>query len=131
MSRARSARRPELGARVTRAQSRFVRVPPRKLRLIADIIRGLSVDEARQQLAQLNRPSAAPTLMNLLKSAVANVERQIRDKEYDGETGELVLGRIDVDSGPMLKRFQPRALGRATMIRKRMSHVTLELYEEA
>lgn len=128
MSRARRARRPELGSKITTARARFARVPPRKARAVADLIRGLTVAEADQQLALLHRPSAVPVIRNLLKSAVANA----RESEILGETDpeELIIGEIMIDGGPVAKRYRPRAMGRATVIRKRMAHVTINLYTQ-
>lgn len=126
MSRARAARKPELGELIASAQSRFNRVTARKARSLADLIRGLTVAEAERQLANTHRPSAMAVVSNALKSAVANA------KEKEAEDPEsLVIGEIFVDAGPMLKRFQPRAMGRACSIRKRMSHVTVKLYTQA
>lgn len=128
MARARAARKPELGEMVTSAKARFQRVSARKARYIADLIRGLSVAEAQQQLMLVHRPSAGPMVTNLLKSAVANA----RDKELGGDDPEdLIVGEIFVDGGPMIKRFRPRAMGRACVIRKRMCHITIKLYTEA
>lgn len=126
MSRARAARKPVLGEMVASAKSRFNRVTARKARYLADLIRGLTVAEAAQQLANVHRPSAEPMIANALKSAVANAkEKEVADVE------ELVVGEIFVDAGPTLKRFQARAMGRACTIRKRMSHVTIKLYTQA
>lgn len=127
MSRARAAYRPELGDMIASARVCFTRVPPRKARMVADMIRGLTVAEANQQLANLHRPSAVPFVDRLLKSAVANA----KDQQEITETDSLIVGEIFVDGGPMLKRFQPRAMGRACMIRKRMSHMTVKLYKNA
>jgi large subunit ribosomal protein L22 len=126
MSRARAARKPELGELIATAQSRFNRVTARKARSLADLIRGLTVAQAEQQLANTHKPSAMAVVSNALKSAVANA----KDKEAE-DPESLVIGEIFVDAGPMLKRFQPRAMGRACSIRKRMSHVTVKLYTQA
>ena len=128
MSGARYADKPELGELVTTARARFLRVPPRKARAVADLIRGLSVAEADKQLIMLHRPSAVPAVNNLLKSAVANArEQELGDEEPE----DLVIGEIVVDGGPMIKRYRPRAMGRATVIRKRMSHLTIKLFKQA
>jgi large subunit ribosomal protein L22 len=124
MSRSKNAR-PALGEMVSMARTRFTRVPARKTRYVADLIRGLTVEEANAQLAVIHRPSAAPIVAKTLKSAVANV----KDKDYEGDVDELILGEVLVDDGPILKRYRPRAMGRATPIRKRMSHLTIKLYE--
>jgi large subunit ribosomal protein L22 len=128
MSRARCARRPKLGSKITTARARFSRVPPRKARAVADLIRGLTVAEADQQLALLHRPSAAPVIRNLLKSAVANARESEALGDRDPE--ELIIGEIMIDGGPVTKRYRPRAMGRATVIRKRTAHVTINLYTQ-
>jgi large subunit ribosomal protein L22 len=131
MSRGRAARRPQLGDLVSSAKARFTRVPPRKARYVADLIRGLSVNAATRQLQQLHRPSACPMISNLLKSAIANAQGRKDRQEWEGETESLVIGEIFVDGGPMLKRSMAAPMGRAVPIRKRMSHATIKLYEEA
>lgn len=104
------------------AQLRYLKMAPRKVRLMADVIRGLSVNEAEAQLVYHARRAAKP-LLKLLRSCVANAEVQKMD------AGRLVVSRITVDQGPMLKRSLPRAMGRATPIQKKMSHVVLVLEE--
>jgi ribosomal protein L22 len=104
-----------------RAKARYVRTAPRKARLVIDHIRGKSVDQARAIL--LNTPRAASRdVLKLLDSAIANAENN-----HELLADELVVGRAYVDEGPTLKRYRPRALGRATRIRKRTSHMTIEL----
>lgn len=125
-NKARAARRPVLGEQVSTATARFARVGPRKVRAVADLIRGLTVGEAQEQLMVLHRPSAEPLVSKVLKSAVANAKH----KEVEGDLEELLVGEIFVDGGPMLKRFQPRAMGRAGMIRKYTSHLTIRLYTQ-
>lgn len=127
MSRARRAANPELGGVVSMASHRFAKISARKGRYVADLIRGLSVGEALLQLERIHRPSAAPIFANVLKSAAANAKDQQEIMDTDG----LVIGEVFVDDGPILKRFRPRAMGRAATIRKRMSHVTIKLYTEA
>lgn len=124
---ARAARRPALGEMIASARVQFSRVTPRKARAVVDVIRGLTVAEAQQQLAHLHRPSAIPIVERVLRSAVANVAQT----ECEDDVAGLIVGEIFVDGGPMLKRFQPRAMGRASTIRKRMAHVTVKLYREA
>lgn len=104
---------------VSTASARFQRVSPRKARYVCDLIRGMTVAEAQAALSLIHRPSAVPIIARLLKSAVANSQHPDAD--------ELVVGRIWVDGGPMLKRWRPRAFGRAARIRKRMSHITIQL----
>jgi len=110
---------------VATARGRFIRIPPRKARLVADLIRGKTVWEALHILSVTPKPSAVPSIHRLLKSAVANVDR----KEH-ADTDHLIVSKIYVDGGPTMKRIQPRAMGRAFRIRKRSCHITIELDEE-
>jgi large subunit ribosomal protein L22 len=127
MARGRKLDKVLLGEEVASARVRFTQVPPRKARSVADLIRGLSVGEARRQLQVLHRPSAVPMISRLLKSAVANAN-QNEDLKINAD--DLVIGQLTVDGGPTLKRWRPRAMGRACIIRKRMSHMTLKLYAQ-
>jgi ribosomal protein L22 len=104
-----------------RAQARYVRTSARKARLVCDNIRGKDVAEARAILAYTPRAAAKPW-SKLLESAVANAEH---NHELVGD--ELRIESIHADEGPTLKRFRPRAMGRATRIRKRTSHLTITL----
>ena len=106
-----------------RARLRFARLGPRKARLVADLIRGKRPEEALNILA-FTKKAAAKMILKLLKSAVANATQK---KNIDVD--RLFIKKITVDQGPMMKRFQPRALGRATMIRKRTSHISIILDE--
>jgi ribosomal protein L22 len=108
-------------APVVRAQAKYVRTSARKARLVCDHIRGKSVDEARAILAFTPR-AAAKDWAKLLNSAVANAEN---NHELLGS--DLKVATVYADEGPTLKRFQPRAMGRATRIRKRTSHLTITL----
>jgi ribosomal protein L22 len=121
-SRGRGGRRPaaEPGVLV-RAQAKYVRTSARKARLVCDHIRGKDVAEARAILAFTPR-QAAKAWSKLLESAVANAEN---NHELVGE--ELRIHSVVADEGPTLKRFRPRAMGRATRIRKRTSHLTITL----
>jgi len=111
------------------AKARYLRVSARKVRYLADLIRGLSLAEAQQQLKAVHRPSAGVMLRRLLDSALNNANQAAEGRRFDAE--ELIVGTIDVDAGPLMKRFQPRAMGRAAPIRKRTAHVTVKLYESA
>ena len=104
-----------------RAQAKYVRSSPRKARLVVDHIRGKSVDEARAILAHTPRAAAVPVL-KVLESAIANAEHN-----HELLPEELRIHQVMVDEGPTIKRFRPRALGRATKIRKRTSHITINL----
>jgi ribosomal protein L22 len=106
---------------VVRAQARYVRSSARKARLVCEHIRGKSVEEARAILAFTPR-AVAEDWSKLLESAVANAEH---NHELDGD--DLVITAVHADEGPTLKRFRPRAMGRATPIRKRTSHLTILL----
>ena len=104
-----------------RARAKYVRHAPRKARLVIDHIRGKDVDQARAILAHTPR-AASRDVLKLLDSAIANAENN-----HDLVADDLKIGRVYVDEGPTLKRYRPRALGRATRIRKRTSHMTIEL----
>jgi large subunit ribosomal protein L22 len=114
------SRRPDEAVTV-RARARYVRTAPRKARLVMDHIRGKRVEQAQAIL--LHAPRAVSTdILKLLNSAVANAE-----SAYELGADELTVQRAYVDEGPTIKRFRPRALGRATKINKRTSHMTIEL----
>ena len=102
-----------------KAIARYVRVAPRKARLVVDLIRGKSIDDARAIL-RFSPRAAAEVVEKVLNSAVANAERNLHVKSDD-----LVVGSTFVDEGPTLKRIQPRAMGRAFRINKRTSHITV------
>lgn len=106
------------------ATLRYLRMAPRKVRLLTSIVRGLSVNEAEAQLMHERRRAARP-ILKLLRSAVADARTT---KQLS--PGSLVVEDIRVDKGPMIKRFLPRARGTATPIHKVMSHVTIVLREE-
>jgi ribosomal protein L22 len=108
-------------ALVVRAQAKYVRSSARKARLVCDHIRGKSVEEARAIL-QFTPRAVARDWSKVLESAVANAEH---NHELDGE--DLFIKAAHADEGPTLKRFRPRAMGRATPIRKRTSHLTILL----
>ena len=116
------AAKPASGERpVVRAHAKYVRTSARKARLVCDHIRGKSVPEARAILAHTPR-AVAEDWTKLLESAVANAEH---NHELIGE--ELRIHSISADEGPTLKRFRPRAMGRASKIRKRTSHLSIAL----
>ncbi len=110
------------GERVlVRAQAKYVRTSARKARLVCDHIRGKSVQDARAILAHTPR-AVARDWSKLLESAVANAEH---NHELLGD--DLRIAAVTADEGPTLKRYRPRAMGRATRIRKRTSHLTIML----
>ncbi len=102
-----------------KAVSKFVRVSPRKARIVVDLVRGKSVEQAREILAFTNR-GIAETVEKTLNSAVANAEH---NNHLNAAT--LVVKRAFVDEGPTLKRIRPRAKGSASRINKRTSNITI------
>ncbi|PLR80487.1 50S ribosomal protein L22 [Bacillus canaveralius] len=107
-----------------KAVARTVRIAPRKARLVVDLIRGKQVGEA---VAILNHTPKAASLIveKVLKSAAANAEHN-----YELDINNLIVEQAYVDEGPTLKRFRPRAMGRASAINKRTSHITIVLSEK-
>ncbi|KKU13057.1 MAG: 50S ribosomal protein L22 [Parcubacteria group bacterium GW2011_GWC2_45_7] len=105
-----------------KAVAKYIRMSPRKVRLVADLIRGKSTGEA-QVILQYTAKLAREPLLKLLRSALANA----KDKKM--ETEKLYIKQITADGGPVLKRSAPRAFGRAAPIRKRTSHITIVLGE--
>lgn len=101
----------------------YLRIAPRKVRMVANLVKGLSVNEAEAQLLMEKRRPAKP-LLKLLRSAVAAAQHN-----YHLKPENLYIKSLRVDQGPMLKRYLPRARGVATPIQKKMSHVTLVLDE--
>lgn len=108
----------------TRAMAKYVRISPQKTRLIMDQIRGMKV-EAALNLLSFAPQKGAFILKKLINSAVANAEQN-----SDVDVDNLVIKSVFADQGPTLKRFRPRAMGRATSIRKRSSHLTVILDEK-
>ncbi|NGY75438.1 50S ribosomal protein L22 [Bacillus megaterium] len=106
-----------------KAVARTVRIAPRKARLVIDLIRGKEVGEAFAILRHTK--SRFPIIEKVLKSAVANAEHN-----YDMDVNNLVVSQAYVDEGPTLKRFRPRARGRASAINKRTSHITIVVSEK-
>ncbi len=102
-----------------KAVARYVRISPRKARLLVDLIRGKSVEEAATILRFTPR-AAAEVVEKVLMSAVANAEKNLKIKADD-----LVVATTYVDEGPTLKRIRPRARGMASRINKRTSHITV------
>ncbi|MFC5713797.1 50S ribosomal protein L22 [Thalassorhabdus alkalitolerans] len=107
-----------------KAVAKQVRIAPRKARLVADLVRGKNIGEA---LAILNHTpkAASPIIEKVLNSAVANAEHN-----YEMEPENLYISEAFVDEGVTLKRFRPRAMGRATRINKRTSHITIVVSEK-
>ena len=109
---------------MVRATAKFVRISPRKVRLIADQVRGKHIDDARALLAFSPR-SAALEVSKVIESAAANAEAN-----HDLIGDEMIVREIRVDEGPTIKRFRPRAMGRATPINKRTCHISVALVPE-
>ena len=106
-----------------RARAMHVRIAPRKVRQVIDLIRGKGVEESLHTLQFLKRAAKIP-VEKVLKSAVANVFNNTKEGAHL-EASDLFVKTAFVDEGPTMKRFRPRAMGRATMIRKRTSHITI------
>jgi large subunit ribosomal protein L22 len=102
-----------------RAIARYVRVSPRKARLIVDLIRGKSVPDA-QAILRFSPQAASEVVEKVLNSAVANAERNLHTPAEN-----LIVSTTYVDEGPTIKRIRPRAMGRAFRINKRTSHITV------
>jgi len=106
-----------------KAKAKYLRIAPRKSRLVVDLIRGLDVDIAVSQLNSLNK-KAGRMILKLLNSAIANAENN-----FSLQKSNLYIKTVTVDDGPTFYRWMPRAFGRATPIRKRTSHIILILDE--
>jgi large subunit ribosomal protein L22 len=109
---------------MVRATAKFIRISPRKVRLVADQVRGKHIDDARALLAFSPR-SAALEVSKVIESAAANAEAN-----HDLIGDEMIVREIRVDEGPTIKRFRPRAMGRATPINKRTCHISVALVPE-
>jgi large subunit ribosomal protein L22 len=112
---------PEGAVQSAVAKARYVRMSPMKVRRVVDLVRGMPVGQAASVL-QFAEQAAAKPVGKLVASAVANAENN-----FDLDPATLVISTITVDEGPTMKRFQPRAQGRAYRIRKRTSHITVEV----
>jgi large subunit ribosomal protein L22 len=108
---------------LTKAIARYIRVSPRKARLVADLVRGKTVAEALAIL-QYSPQEAARLIEKVLRSAIANAEHNHQVRGLD----DLRVNAV-IDGGPSLKRIQPRAMGRAFWIRHRLAHITVALVE--
>ncbi len=109
--------------RANQAVLRQVRISPRKVRMVADLVRNKPVAEA-MDILQFTSKKAAPILRKLIDSALSNIDES---KELDWDIDDLVIGKIWADEGPTMRRFLPRAQGRATRLNKRTSHITVVL----
>lgn len=106
---------------IARAVAKYVRLSSRKARQVIELIRGKSANEALAILPNINK-RASSYVGDVLKSAISNAQ-----KKSTVDVNELYISKIIADDGPMLKRYKAAAMGRATMIRRRMSHITVEL----
>ena len=113
---------------VARATQRSTRQSPYKMRLVIDEIRGKNVNDALAYL-QFSKKHAAKQIEKTLRSAVANAEYQSREGNSNLDVDALYIARAVVNEGPKLKRFTPAAMGRATPVQKRTSHIEIELSE--
>jgi ribosomal protein L22 len=109
---------------LVRASARYVRIAPRKARLVADQVRGLQIDRARA-LLDFSPRSAARDIRKLIDSAASNAENN-----HELVADEMKIAEINVDEGPTMRRYRARALGRATRINKRTSHISVALTPE-
>ncbi len=107
------------------AKARHIRMSPKKVRLVVDLVRGMDVDRAAAQLRFYRKAASGPVL-KLLQSAVANAEHN-----FKLSAGNLYIKKATVDGGPVLKRWRARAFGRAAGIKKRSSHITIVLEERS
>ena len=110
----------------SKASLRYARVSARKARLVADLIRGRYVDEALEMLT-FTRKKTAPMIKKLIESAVSNAEQTARHASAPMDIDSLFVKSITVDQGPVLRRFRPRAQGRATPVRKATAHISVVL----
>lgn len=106
------------------AKAKYIRVSPRKVRLVVDLVRGKKAEEALAIL-KFTPKAAAADVIKVIKSAVANAEHNFNLRRKD-----LVISEIMADAGPTLKRFEPRARGMAYEIKKRTSHITVSVEAE-
>ena len=107
-----------------KAIARYIRIAPRKAQLVVDLVRGKKVDEALSIL-KFTPKAAAQVIYKLIHSAVANAENN-----HELDRDKLFVAKIYANQGPTMKRFRPRAMGRATTIRKRTSHIGVVLREK-
>ncbi len=107
------------------AKARFLRMSPRKARLLADMVRGSDVPEALQVLKYMPK-SAAPVLAKVIESAAANADHRL-----GLDADQLYIKKVTVDGGPVLKRYRPVPMGRAHRIRRRTCHIRVVLDERA
>ena len=110
---------------LAKAEARYVRSSPQKVRLVVDLIRGRSANEARIILRQTNK-RMAPMVLKVLDSAIANAENRNNDVDVD----ELVVAEAYVNEGPRMKRVRPAPMGRAYRYQRRMAHIVVKVSEK-
>jgi large subunit ribosomal protein L22 len=108
-----------------KAEARYIRVSPQKARLVVDLIRGQSADQARTTLRSTNK-RIAPTVRKVLDSAIANAKERFQDVDVD----RLIVSAAYVNEGPRVKRVRPAPMGRAYRIQKRMAHIVIKVSEK-
>jgi len=109
---------------IAKAVARYVKIGPRKARLVVDVIRGKDVDEALSMLPNISK-KVSEILDDLVRSAVNNARIKFPEDEYTEDV--LFINKITVDEGPALVRYRAASMGRASMIKKRSSHIYVEL----
>jgi large subunit ribosomal protein L22 len=112
--------------KANKAILRFARVAPQKARLVCDLVRGRDVSEA-VEILQFTRKKSAPLIKKLVESAIANAEEHAQRQGDFVDPDALFIEQIYVDAGPTLRRYRPRAQGRATRVLKKTSHITVVL----
>lgn len=123
-----AAEREALEKKIFTATSRYLRISPRKLRLVADLVRGKYIDEA-DSILKICPKRGAPMILKTLKSAVSNGTYHSRSTKTQLDVPHLKISRIDVNEGPTIKRIRPSSERRPYLIRKRLSHLYIELRE--
>jgi large subunit ribosomal protein L22 len=113
-----------------KAHMKYVRISPRKISIVGELIRGKDIKYARAVLAHTPKAASEP-LLKTLNSAFANAEHLAGEREYDLDTDKLYVSEVLVGAGPILKRIRPRAQGRAFRIFKRTSHITVTVAERS
>jgi large subunit ribosomal protein L22 len=108
------------------AHLKYLRITPRKVRVVADLIRGKKVDAALNMLTFVEKRAALP-LAKLLRSAVANADQKSKGQV---DVDALYVKELTVDQGPSMRRFQPRAMGRAFKVIKKTSHISITVGEK-
>ena len=107
-----------------KAEAKYIRMSPRKVRLVVDQIRGATVNDA-YALLQFSKKAAAEPISKTLRSAVANAQYRAEEQGDFVDVDDLVVSAAYVNEGPTLRRWRAAAMGRAAPIRKRMSHITI------